>query len=298
MTWVKFHEELCSGAKRGLPRATRFILMELSLKARRGRGELRLPLGMSDVDGLHDLLGGNRKEIVVALNALTDGDDAPLRLEGESGARRLVIPSWSRWNAVEAGKASTERSRRYRATVVQRDATIVADECNGEATVVQREGNGRATVPRGEESRSEEKREEGSPKPPRRTKQPKPAPLPVVAFPPDWVPKPDHFAWARNSDAVAFPEHVVDAEADEFRDKALAKGTMHADWDAAFRTWLRNARRFHPELPRALPIPEGGPPPLPPVRPEIAEAAAQLSLDPTPHDYLDPLKKFGLLGQE
>ena len=52
MVWVKFHDKLCKGAKRGLPRAVRFVFMELCLEARPGRGVMSLPVGMPDLDAL------------------------------------------------------------------------------------------------------------------------------------------------------------------------------------------------------------------------------------------------------
>lgn len=36
----------------------------------------------------------------------------------------------------------------------------------------------------------------------------------------------------------------VDHEAELFRDHWLGKGEPRLDWDASFRTWLRNAKRF------------------------------------------------------
>ena len=38
-----------------------------------------------------------------------------------------------------------------------------------------------------------------------------------------------------------------DTELDAFKDYHLAKGSLMADWEAAFRTWLRNAARFRSE---------------------------------------------------
>jgi hypothetical protein len=161
MSWVKFHEEICSGGKRGWPRATRFVLMELSLKARRGRGAIDLPLGMNDVDGVHDLLGGSRREIQEALRILSSGGDPVLVLEGSEGARRLVIPSWSRWNSIEPDKSSTERVRRHRATVVKRDETIVSSNGNDKETVGERLSNCRGTLSREEENREDKNRGDG-----------------------------------------------------------------------------------------------------------------------------------------
>lgn len=116
MTWVKFHGELCEGAKRGIPRAVRFILMELAHKARPGRGVLDLPLGMSDGDALQDVLGGNAKEVREAHQILTTGDDPILVFEGPEGARRLRIPSWDRFRPTPQAW-----SRKAYPTVFRRD---------------------------------------------------------------------------------------------------------------------------------------------------------------------------------
>lgn len=168
MPWVKFHAELCEGAKRGLPRAVRFIFMELSIKARTGRGSLELPVGMSDLDALQDVLGGDRREVKEALRALTAGPDPMVVLDGEERARTLVIPSWGRWNAgaTEAPGASTERSRRHRAAVAGHgngEATGRQRPLHDDATVEQRAGNDR---PSGEKRREEEIRGEDPPNPP------------------------------------------------------------------------------------------------------------------------------------
>lgn len=106
MTWVKCHDELRKGAKRGLSRATRFVYLELCLEARPLRGVVRLPARVKTLDAVHDLLGGDRKEIAKALEELA--------AEGmiEVGTEALTLPSWEAWNRVDA---SAERTRAYRA---------------------------------------------------------------------------------------------------------------------------------------------------------------------------------------
>lgn len=181
MVWVKFHDKLCKGAKRGLSRAARFVFMELCLESRPGRGVLDLPIGMTDIDAIHDILGGNREELADAIKALiavpksTPNDPEPramVELTGEEGARRLTVPSWDTWNSgQESPGASTERSRRHRqrsasneqnavasqeSNTAPPDATVVAPVANDDATPVQRSGNGSATPYRGEERREEE----------------------------------------------------------------------------------------------------------------------------------------------
>lgn len=181
MAWVKFHDKLCKGAKRGLPRAVRFVFMELCLEARPSRGILELPVGMSDLDALHDILGGNRKEIAEAIRLLTsvppplpDDPDprAMVELTGADGHRRLTIPSWETWNTgQELPGASTERSRRLRNRRTgarqeeqqTRTETAPCADGNGETTAmqrplhgeVQRDGVGSATIYREEKRRSE-----------------------------------------------------------------------------------------------------------------------------------------------
>jgi hypothetical protein len=39
----------------------------------------------------------------------------------------------------------------------------------------------------------------------------------------------------------------IDAELEPFKDYHLMKGSVFVDWDAAFRTWMRNARKFAAE---------------------------------------------------
>jgi hypothetical protein len=185
MVWVKFHDKLCTGAKRGLPRAVRFVFMELCLASRPGRGVIDLPIGMQDLDAIHDILGGNRDEVAEAMRLLTTvprptADDrkprAMVELAGEDGARRLTIPSWATWNSgQESPGASTERSRKHRKKQAEPDdgngesndgqdndgnerngdATAMQRSLHDDATAMQRQCNGPATLYRGEERRGE-----------------------------------------------------------------------------------------------------------------------------------------------
>jgi len=123
------------GTKRGIPRAQRFVLMELSLKARRLGGRVELPSGMSYIDAVHDLLGGNRKEIADALATFGAEVEPVITFATEGTRRYLVLTSWQKWNpGGEAPGASTERSRRSR------------EAMRAAATVEQRSSDGRATV--------------------------------------------------------------------------------------------------------------------------------------------------------
>lgn len=63
----------------------------------------------------------------------------------------------------------------------------------------------------------------------------------AVSLPPDWVPSDRNIA---DASARGFSAKEIDHEADRFRDYHLAKGTTFEDWDAGWRTWLGNARKF------------------------------------------------------
>jgi hypothetical protein len=68
--------------------------------------------------------------------------------------------------------------------------------------------------------------------------QPKPVPLRGSQYPDGWMPKELHVALA------AVHDLDVDVEADQFEDFHRAKGSVFKDWDAAFRTWLRNSAKY------------------------------------------------------
>lgn len=58
---------------------------------------------------------------------------------------------------------------------------------------------------------------------------------------------PQGFAPSGSHKELAAELHVnLDNELAQFRDHHTAKGSAMKDWDAAFRTWLRNAARFKP----------------------------------------------------
>lgn len=161
--WIPFHDDLRRRKYRGVPRALRFVLLELALEAKPGRGDIELPLGMTDIDGVHDILGGSREEIEAALAIFCAGDDPALVFDGPVGARRLHIPGWARragFNASgEVVGASTKRSRAHRYKrddVAEAPADGAESEENGQdsgetasasdATEMQRIGSVAATV--------------------------------------------------------------------------------------------------------------------------------------------------------
>jgi hypothetical protein len=61
----------------------------------------------------------------------------------------------------------------------------------------------------------------------------------LCSLPADWVPNETH-----RDIAAKLPGILVSAEVENFKDHHTAKGSRFKDWDAAFRTWLRNAAKF------------------------------------------------------
>ncbi|MES2359944.1 MAG: hypothetical protein V4529_16515 [Gemmatimonadota bacterium] len=98
--WVPFHRRLAKGPKKGLPRAVRFVLLELSLESRATRGVIDLPPTWDTVDAVHDLIGGNKREIAVALKAFTSeslDEDNAISIEKSVGVHRIVVKKWTEW---------------------------------------------------------------------------------------------------------------------------------------------------------------------------------------------------------
>jgi len=120
--WVRFHRELRFGEKRGIPRALRFVYMELAHEARARKGFFFLPIGMSDLDGVHEALGGNRKEVVDAVRVLTAEPDPMIRFSDIDGKRACVVVNWSKWNPKDpTGDERQNRSRNGRNRDMDRD---------------------------------------------------------------------------------------------------------------------------------------------------------------------------------
>lgn len=63
----------------------------------------------------------------------------------------------------------------------------------------------------------------------------------ATSLPPEWLPSNRNISDAR---ARNFTEDEIHDQAAAFRDYHLARGTTFKDWDAGWRTWLGNARRF------------------------------------------------------
>lgn len=91
------------------------------------------------------------------------------------------------------------------------------------------------------------------------SEKPKPKVRRAVALPQGWVPSEKNLADARKRN---FTDGEIDHEASQFRDHHHARGTTFKDWDAAWRTWLGNARKFGgrgmARQPSAIPGGQGG----------------------------------------
>lgn len=72
---------------------------------------------------------------------------------------------------------------------------------------------------------------------------PKPTRKRAGQLPDDWKPNEVHLGYAAENDLD------IDAEAEQFIDHHRAKGSTMKDWDAAFRTWLRNAVKWRKDNP-------------------------------------------------
>lgn len=69
----------------------------------------------------------------------------------------------------------------------------------------------------------------------------------ACSLPDGWVPSEKNIQDALSKN---FTTTEIENEAESFRDYHLAKGSTFKDWDAAWRTWLRNSRKFGASAPR------------------------------------------------
>ena len=279
--WIKFRASLTEGAKRGIKRAHRFVFLELALKARTLGGIIELPIGMGDVAGLVDLLGGDAGEVKGAIPVLVRCE--MIRFEGPEAERRCIVVSWARHN--DAPGASTERVKRYRERVGNEVKRVTDRSSNQDETETERLGNDHK-----EEKRREEKRSAdppvGPPRPPTPTEAadspPLAAPNEVITDPGSEGPRQRSIPLetpitasakpakasrkkpataAPSSDENPFevgewlthwkiprlssgPHGDEEREVAKFLDWHRAKGSTFADWTAAWRTWQRNAVEF------------------------------------------------------
>lgn len=185
-------------------------------------------------------------------------------------AGSVELHDWSQWNP-------TREQVEFR-----RNKDAVRKESKRTAHVVREDS---ARTPSGHDDASERNPRLPDPDPdpdPIERETPQAAPpkrqrkSPATALPADWQLTPDLVVWGETSAAVRLDRDVIAAEADKFRDHHGAKGSRFSDWDAAFRTWLRNARKFDPSLPEPRRRPRNEVAPLPQVSAESQERAERL----------------------
>jgi hypothetical protein len=82
----------------------------------------------------------------------------------------------------------------------------------------------------------------------------KPPPKRGCQLPENWVPSDRNIS---DAEAREFTGDQINEQADAFRDYHRARGTTFKDWDAAWRTWLGNARRFARPSQASRPGPSG-----------------------------------------
>ncbi len=124
----------------------------------------------------------------------------------------------------------------------------------------------------------------------------KPAKVPTSRPPDGWDPLPWAIPYALQSNQVRFTPDRTEAEVEAFLDKAASKGWGFACWDAGFRTWLRNARKWDPNAPEPVDTrwPPPKPPPAPPPPAELAKWVAKVD----PNANLDAMFDACGLGGE
>ena len=70
----------------------------------------------------------------------------------------------------------------------------------------------------------------------------------------DWTPDPDNIQRLKDR----YPKLDVAGEVDNFRDYWISRGELRADWDASFRTWIRNADKWQQDNPRKAKVMDAG----------------------------------------
>ena len=92
MTWLKFYNHVQKGEETKLSRSARFVYLELVYEALAWRGVIGLPQKWTDAAAVHDILGGNHREVAGALRALKSAR----LLRFEANPHQLIIENWRR----------------------------------------------------------------------------------------------------------------------------------------------------------------------------------------------------------
>lgn len=248
--WIKCHRSLMGGKWSSVPRATRFVLLELAMLCKPGDGKCELPPARygsrNPIQRAADMFTGNRREVTQALRELSAGpspsvlflDAGGVVLRSCSDAGGVVVLSIPAFGRHQSTTPGAERMRRHRAKEKEKQGPSPNSD-------TQRVTHGDITDRHLEERRGEEIREEGE-----RAREDAPAtPPPKLARKKPVGPMPD--GWSPTVREVALADGFgldVSAEADAFRDWTAAKGVQYADWHRAFANHLRSeAKRSGPK---------------------------------------------------
>lgn len=223
--WVPFHRRLAKGPKKSIPRGIRFVLLELSLEARNTHGIIDLPVDWETLDALHDLLGGDRREIRKALDIFTFRDSsgvAAIEIVKDVLRHRCVITKWAEWAGPKSGaqrQADYIKNKQLQESVRHYAVTAVTPTLHNST----------------EQNTTEERGDESQALPP------KPKVVRGAKLPDDWKPSETDRAFALKR---GWSEGKVTAEAERFRAHHEHKGTVSKSWPASWRTWVLNSDRF------------------------------------------------------
>ncbi len=228
--WIPFHRRLAKGPKKSIARGIRFVLLELSLESRNTQGVIDLPPDWDTLDALHDMLGGDRREIRKALEIFSIRDSsgvAAIEIIKDALRHRCVITKWAEWAGPRSG---AERQADY-----IKNKRLHDSERHSPVTEV---------TPTGHNITVQEIRLEHSSAP---AALPKPKGSRGSRLPDDWQPVTGE--WEKAAEEEGFSGPSLAAEVVRFKDHWKAETGARStklDWSAAFRTWLRNARKFAP----------------------------------------------------
>ena len=191
------------------------------------------------------------EEIDIALAAEWTGDVADfieaMQRAGflDRGEHGWVVHDWRDYagRLIEQRERNTDRMRRARA--VHDGATHVQRTTDARAPHVQRTDAivTHTCEAREEKSREDKRREEfdAVAAAPAKTKEVRPAPKPkatLTFLTDEWDTTPELLAWA---DEQGCPAAWVALETDKFRDYHIGKRTKYAEWDRAWKNWIRKA---------------------------------------------------------
>lgn len=149
------------------------------------------------------------------------------------------------WDTRQLSNTDAERARRYRArrhVITDRDASRDVTVASRSRHALEGEGEGDREVD-GDGDVEQTKREtEGEPPAP---DSPSPAKAPKPSRKRPGIRRPDDLRPDQTARDLASQLGVnVEAEFPKFCDHHDAKGSLFSDWQAALRTWTRNAARF------------------------------------------------------